>query len=488
VSDTTATDAPRDILDTGEAGGRAIRGGALFTGAYVAGLLMSLASVPFMIRHLGVVDYGFFVSASAIIFIIGGFTEAGLTNLGVREYAHLPEHEREPFLRHLIGLRLVLTSIGVVVATGVAAILGSPGVVVAGVAISGLGLLIGLTQQTYMVPLTVQLRMGWISVLGLTRQALLSVLVVAFVLAGFGLIAFFWATVIQSVLVCALTIVLVRGTAPLLPAFDGAAWRRILHDTVAYALAAAVGLIYFRTAAVLLLHVSSEHETGIFSAAFRIVEVLVALPWMLVSAGFPILSRAARDDEARLGYALQRIFEVSTVLGVAISLGLCVGAPFAIDVVAGSGFKESIPVLRWQSLGLVTSFLMVTWTYALLSLKLYGPLLRANAAAAVVAVVAVIVLGGQYGAEGAAIATVLAEAVLAGASLAALIRHRPNLRPNFGVIPKVLVALAVAVAVALLVPAPSLVLALLAGAVYGLIVLALKAVPPEVMTALLRRA
>src|SRR5215210_6869602 len=94
-------DQPEDVLDTGEAGGKAIRGGALFTASYVFGLLLSLVSAPFMIRHLGVVDYGYYVAASAIVFIIGGFTEAGLTNLGIREYSQLSLKEREPFLRDL---------------------------------------------------------------------------------------------------------------------------------------------------------------------------------------------------------------------------------------------------------------------------------------------------------------------------------------------------------------------------------------------------
>jgi O-antigen/teichoic acid export membrane protein len=485
---TNLADQPEDVLDTGEAGGRAIRGGALFTASYVVGLLLSLASAPFMIRHLGVVDYGYYVAVSAIIFIIGGFTEAGLTNLGIREYSQLRAEEREAFLRDLVGLRLALTTAGVLVAIALTAATGSPSVVVAGVAIAGLGLLVQLTQQTYSVPLTVQLRMGWISILGVMRQVTLSGLFIALVLLNAGLIAFFWANVVMGVVAVSMTIVLIRGTAPLLPRFHAASWKRILRQTLPYALAAAVGLIYFRIAVVLMSYVSTDEETGIFSAAFRIVEVVGVLPWLLVSAGFPILARAARDDEQRLGYALQKIFEVAVVLGVFLGLGLAVAAPLAIEVVAGKAFDASVPVLRLQAAGLVTSFLMVTWTYALLSLKLYRPLLIANAAAAVVAIVATVLLAPPFGAEGAAIATVMAEAILALFSLAGLRRHRPALTPDLAVVPKVIAAFAVALAVALLVPAPVLVLSVLAGGAYGVVVLLLGAVPPEAIAALRRRA
>ena len=77
-----------------------------------------------MIRHLGVVEYGYYVAVSAIVFIIGGFTEAGLTNLGIREYSRLRPEEREPFLRDLVGLRLVLTTVGVLVAIAATAAAG----------------------------------------------------------------------------------------------------------------------------------------------------------------------------------------------------------------------------------------------------------------------------------------------------------------------------------------------------------------------------
>jgi O-antigen/teichoic acid export membrane protein len=484
----SVADQPEDVLDTGEAGGRAIRGGALFTAAYVVGLLLSIASVPFMIRHLGVDEYGYYVAVSAIVFIIGGFTEAGLTNLGIREYSQLQPDEREPFLRDLIGLRLVLTTVGVLVATALTWITGSPGIVVSGVAIVGLGLLVQLTQQTYTVPLNVQLRMGWISLFGVIRAATLSGLFILLVVLNAGLTAFYWANVVMGVVLVTVTLLVLRGTAPLLPRFHAVAWRRILKDTLPYALAAAVGLIYFRIAVILMSYVSSEHETGIFSAAFRIVEVVGSLPWLLVSAGFPILARAARDDEARLGYALQKIFEVATVLGAFIALGLAVAAPVAIDVIAGPQFGESVSVLRLQAAGLVTSFLMVTWTFALLSLRLYRPLLLANAAAAIVAIVMTLVLAAPLGAEGAALATVLAEATLAAGALYGLRRERPALMPTLQVVPKVVLAVAVALAVAVVLPAPPLVLSFAAGGVYAAIVFALRAVPPEAIAALLRRA
>jgi O-antigen/teichoic acid export membrane protein len=181
------------------------------------------------------------------------------------------------------------------------------------------------------------------------------------------------------------------------------------------------------------------------------------------------------------------VFEVSLLIGVLLALGIGVGAPFAIKVVAGPGFDQSIGVLRLLSVALVTSFLVATWSFALLSLKCFREILWANLIAAIVAIAGTLILAPGMGARGAALATVIAEAALVIAAVYLLRRARPLLSPDLGIVPKVALAAALAIGVALVVPAPSVVLAGLAGLVYTGVVLALRAVPPELFTALLRR-
>jgi O-antigen/teichoic acid export membrane protein len=473
-----------DVLDTGAAGGKAIRGGALRTIGYFATSLIGLIAVPFMNRHLGPVDIGHYTAVASIVFIIGGVTEAGLTNLAVREYTVLTGEARDAFLRNLVGLRFALTTAGILVAVAVTAITGAPGVVVEGTAISGLALLITLSQQTYMVPLTAQLRLGWVTALDLIRQTTLSGVMIALVILGASLVPFFWAGVAAALATIVATVALVRREADLRPSFDLQAWRRVLRDTLPFAVAVAVGLIYFRIAVVLMSYVSTEDETGYFSAAFRIVEAIAVVPWIVVSSGFPILARAARDDESRLAYALQRLFEVSTALGAWIALCIAVGAPFAIEVIAGPKFEESVGILRIQGIGLVTAFLVATWLFALLSLKLFRELLLANAVAALVAIVGTLALAPPLGGEGAAIATVAAEGALAIGCLLALRRARPGLSPRVLVIPKVVAALGAGLAPALLLDAHAVIEVALSTIGYFAVLLLLRGVPPELLNAL----
>ena len=141
-----------------------------------AGLLLNLAAVPFMIRHLGPVDYGYYITVASIVFLVGAVTEAGLTNLGVRHWAAGDVEDRREMVRNLIGLRLALTLAGLVLATGDRRDRGRAAtIVVAGTFVYGLGLLVSMIAYTYAVPLPARCGSARPPALDFLRQALLAV-------------------------------------------------------------------------------------------------------------------------------------------------------------------------------------------------------------------------------------------------------------------------------------------------------------------------
>ena len=152
-----------DILDSQEAGAAAVRGSALRIGAFIAGLAFSLAAVPFMTRHLGTVSYGLYAAATSTVVLVGGITESGLTALGLHELSTLRGDARERLLSNLVGLRIALTVIGVAAAVAITWSTGAKPEIVEGIWIAGIGALLIVVQQTYMIPLSAQLQLGWVS-------------------------------------------------------------------------------------------------------------------------------------------------------------------------------------------------------------------------------------------------------------------------------------------------------------------------------------
>ena len=249
---------------------------------------------------------------------------------------------------------------------------------VVGTLLAGIGLVVGTVQQTYSIPIGVSLRFGWLSTLDLLRQAAFVAVVVVLLLADAGLLPFLAATIPASLIVLAVAIPLVRGTAPLLPRFERSEWLRILRLVGVYAAAAAVGTIYVSAVIVTTSLVGTAEESGLLGAAFRIFTVLAGIPLLLVSTAFPVL-RVPRTPTASGSSTASSAWSTSRSSSEAGWRWRRSSAPMcAIDIVAGAEFEDAVPVLQIQGLALLAGFLAVTGAFALVSLRRHTALLVGN--------------------------------------------------------------------------------------------------------------
>lgn len=477
-----------DILDTAEAGGRAIRGASLRVTGYVAGAAVTLISVPLLVRHLGVVDFGRYSTVVSLIAIVGGVTEAGLGSVAVREYAVLAGERRDQFMRDVLGARAVLTGVGVLGGVAFAAAAGYGSSLVLGAALAGLGLMVGVVQGTYLVPLAAGLRLGLVTLTDFLRTLLTTALVVGLVLAGAGIVSFLAVPLPAAILLTVVTILLVRGDVPLVPAFHPARWMPLIRDTLALAVATALGTLYFRMALLVMSLIGSALQTGYFATSYRLIEALVTIPVLLVGVTFPVLSRAARDDRDRLRYAAQRIFDVGLTAGALMALVTALAAGFAIQVIGGSEAAPATSVLHVQAMFLVPLFLNLTFQTLLLTLRMHREILISASVALVTVLVLTVVLIPAMEARGAAVAVVVGEALLAAVEATLLWRAHADLRPDFRIVPRVVAASAVAVGAALALDVHDIVRAAVATVAYVAVLAVLRALPTEVFRALARRS
>lgn len=478
---------PIDPLDAPTAGARAIRGGGVRVSGYVAGALVTLASVPLLIRHLGVVEFGRYMTVISLTAIVAGVTDAGLTAVALREYSLRGGSERDAFMRSLLGVRIVLTVVGVLVATVFTIIADYGADLVVGTLFAGSGLLISVAAGTLGIPLAAHLRLGWLTLADVAGKVLSVALVIGLVLASADVVAFLAVPVPVGLFVLATIVVLVRGDVPLRPSLRVRELMALMRDTAALAVATVLSTFYARIVVVIMSLVATGLATGYFSTALRVIEVGIGLPMVLISTAFPILSRAARDDHDRLRYVLQRILEVALIGGVWLALVTFLGADLIISIVGGEQSAPAADVLRILSVALAAVFLNSSWQHGLLALRRHGDLLKANSAGLVLIVALTLVLVPSMGATGAAIAVVVAEGLLAAIAGALLLRAQPDLRPEGRVVPHVAAATAFGLAIALGFGWGDLVAVLVATVAYFGVLASSGAIPAELREALVTR-
>lgn len=410
------------VLDTQEAGGRAMRGSVIRMLAFSGSLLLGLVSAPLVVRHLGE-DFGRYSSVLAVIAIVGGLTEGGLNTIAMRKLAAASSRaERDDLMRDLLGLRLVLSLVGIAIAVAFSAVAGYGHTLVLGTAVAGVGMLLTVFQTLIGSVLLTSLRFGVAAAIEFARGLATAGLIVLLVVLDADVLAFLSVVVPAALIALVLTAVVARDATVLRPSFAPARWGPMLRETAVFAVAVAVNSLYFRLTLVAMSLVATAPETVSFAVSLRVIEVLIGVPAILTGAAFPIISRAAQNDRARFENASARVFELSLLTGTLMSLGLSLSAPFVVGVLTGDPHSPAIGVLQLQSIALTASFVATATGFSLLGLDRYRETLAANVLSLVAVTVLALALTPRFGAEGGAVAAVVADLILCSANTALLMR------------------------------------------------------------------
>jgi O-antigen/teichoic acid export membrane protein len=472
-----------DLLDSPESTQKVIRGGFVRTAAYLASVLAGVAALPFLFRHLGVVDSGRYTTVITIVTMVGSLAETGLAPVSVREYSRAGPEDRRELMAMLVGLRLTVVGVAALGALAFMIVAGYSPVLVAGAAVALVGALCESASSAYGAWMSANLRLGWLAGMQFARQIIAVVLTVALVIAGAPLFYFFALLLLAGIGQLVVSVIPTRGQIPYRPAFQRAPFVTFLRRSAPYLLAMALGVVYFRIAMVLMSVLSTDDQTGYFGVPFRLLELVTLVSVLLMSSAFPILARTAGRDRRRHRYALLRLSEAAVIAGGLVALAALTGAGVIVHVLGGPDFDPSAPVLRILAISLAAKFVIAAWAFALLSLEEYRGVLRANSVAIVLAALLAVVLVPAFDARGAAIATAIADVVLVVGYGIALVRSHSDVRLPVRTAAVVASAVAAAGLAAFLAPVGAVGRVVLAMLVYLAVLVLARAIPDEVAAA-----
>jgi O-antigen/teichoic acid export membrane protein len=471
------------IVATGEpdAGELAIRGGAIRVVGYVAGILVSFGAATILVRYLGIPEFGRYATVTSLIAIVGGVTEAGISLYGIREYQARSAADRRRLMADLLGMRLALTLVGILIAAGFALIVGYPGVLVTGSLVVGAGLLVQVAADVLSIPLQAHLRLARLAIVDLWRRLSALLLIGGLALAGAGLLPLLAVTIASGLAALAVLAWMVRSELRLEISFGWRRWRSLFTETLPSAVAASIAAVYFYVTIIVMSLIASAKETGLFATSFRVTQVALGIPILLLTAIFPVMSKEDAHGRAEAAQMIGRVFAVAAICGLWMSLALALGAGFLLDAIAGSQGQGAVSVLRIQAAVLTLSFLSASSALTLISLRRFRPLIVTTGGALLVDVALGLALVPALGARGGALADVLTEGITAIALTWIVMRAAPEHRITASIAPSLLLATATAAAVVLL-PIGSIAQVALATILYFGILLRTRSLPAELLT------
>jgi O-antigen/teichoic acid export membrane protein len=204
----------------------------------------------------------------------------------------------------------------------------------------------------------------------------------------------------------------------------------------------------------------------------------------LAGVALPLLTAAARDDLARLRYAIEGLSEGAVIAGVLVVLVTVRAAEPVMAVIGGEAFRPSGAVLQIQVAALLFIALYQIWTVSLIALGRQRELILTNALGLLGVAIFAAALVPPLGAKGGAAASVLGDAVLAGLIYWRLHQSTGRVTVSLGFLARVAAAAAAAVVALVLTGIPDLVAATLAGVLFLGVGWLIGMVPKELREAL----
>ena len=190
-------------------------------------------------------------------------------------------------------------------------------------------------------------------------------------------------------------------------------WENSLQKAWPIALGGLLGAISFRIDVSILQILRGSLEVGLYSAAFKIVEVMHVLPSSLSLSIFPRFSRVFRGAGViQTAQMARRLLLLTLTLGALCSMALFVAAPWVIRLFYGPDFDGSISVLQILVLKIFFMFLALPLSYTLIAVGDERNMTGILALSALSSITINLLLVPLYGRHGSAMATVVSEVLL----------------------------------------------------------------------------
>lgn len=398
------------------------------TGVQILGKVLStvigVVVVGLMTRHLGQEGFGMYSTANAFFQFFAIMLDLGLNVMVVQL---LGEHAGDTaYENRAVSATFTLRTISALILLTIAPVIGllfpyPPELKIAIFAIwasfftSALNQIVIGVQQRH-------LKMHIVAISEVVGRIVLLAGVLIARVVGWGLVPIVLIVSLGSSINFFINFFVARRYANFRWNVDIAFWKVLLRRSWPIGVSILFNLVYFKADTLILSFTRTQAEVGLYGAAYRVLEVIVTVPFMYAGVLLPLIARAwSSGDKTRFGRLLGHSYDAMTILAAPIVVGVILLATRGMTLVAGDDFAASGGVLRILILAAAVIFFGTVSSYAVVALDVQRKMMPVYFAIAAVTLVGYILLIPRYGMWAAAWLTVFSETCVAvGSTVLAL--------------------------------------------------------------------
>ena len=363
-------------------------------------------------RQLGPALFGIFSFLTAVVVAANCFSNLGLDTWMVREVTKTPS-QGKLYLANILGLKIGTSLVTLVLIFLTFRVTDLPQTTLNLLWILSVSLLFNTISQTLWHYGNCFKEFVYHSVLWAASNIIKAGLGITLVLLFHKLEPLVWGIVVAEAISLVLSFCVIRRRFGLFaPEFQFSVWKDFMVRSAPIAMGMIFSVLYFRLDIVMLQLMAEDKVVGFYSAAYKLFEVAVVLPHSFMLVLFPTLVEEYHSDRSQFKDRFKKALAMYALIGGSIALVLGVFSQGIITLMYGDTFLPSISVLDILS-GVILLFFI---NFLLSNILIISGRERINTLNLVGATVLNVILNlvwiPQYGAIGAAWATLFCETAL----------------------------------------------------------------------------
>lgn len=200
--------------------------------------------------------------------------------------------------------------------------------------------------------------------------------------------------------------------------WDPAFWKIALTRSWPVGLSVAFGLIYFKADTLILSWVRPQAEVGLYGAAYRVLEILITVPFIYAGLILPILSKAwATKEKKAFGTLLARSVDVMSMLVAPLIAGTWLVGTQIMEAIAGRAFRSSGDILAILIIAIGVIYFNTVFSHAVVAQDLQKRMIPIYILTAILTLTGYFLFIPTYGMWAAAWLTVFSETCVGVGSL-----------------------------------------------------------------------
>ncbi len=417
----------------------------------VISTLLGLVAIGILTRYLGVEQFGWYGTTLGFLQFIAILIDFGLIPVTAQMMSEIPDHITETdtgvlaayrtrLLKNLLGFRFVTGVIGLGLAPLIALFLPYPHEVKIAISFTTISMLAVSMNQIfigyYQSKLTTYLQAAG-EVIG--RIVLIGGLLLC-VYYQTHFLSVMWAITLSSVAYTLALWVFTRKHAAIGFAYDLSIWKRIAIKMWPIALSIVFNVIYLRGDILILSFFRDQIEVGLYTAAYRVIDIIAQTAMMIMGLMLPLLAYAwSKGEDAKFKEHFQLSFNVMMMFAIPLSIGISVLSRQIMTIVAGPEFLSAALPLTLLSLAVLGVYFGAVFGHVAVAVNRQKETLPVYISSAIITLILYFLLVPRYGMIGAAMGSVFSE-IFVGISLYLVVKKYAQFSLSWVVVGKTIVA------------------------------------------------